>query len=375
MRKKIQTLAELKDSKLLYDKDIPVFGYMLVAAVALLLIGVIIWSVFAPKPYMITASGTVTSENANYVMTAVTGTLAESNVTEGLLVEQGDVLFAVESTDYNLQIQQLEENRAYYTQQMEQYKKLVRSIKDDTNYFSATASGDSFYYSSFEAYKSQVAQNKFDASTYKAYGYTDEQIEIEIEKNQAKIVELYHSAIQSAENSANECQGQVASIDAQLAALQTGKGTYEITATTSGVVHLLADYKTGMVVQAGSAVAIITPVNEEMIIEAYISPADRVKINNGNEVKISVSGLTQSVYGTISGKVIQIDSNATTQEGNEGENATFFKIKVKPDYCYLTSKAGEKIDLTNGMSVEARIQYDKVTYFHYVIEKLGFKVS
>ncbi len=60
MRKKIKTLAELKDSKLLYDQDIPAFGYMIVAVVALLLIGVIIWSMFAPKPYMITAAGTVT---------------------------------------------------------------------------------------------------------------------------------------------------------------------------------------------------------------------------------------------------------------------------------------------------------------------------
>ena len=375
MRKKIPTLAELKDSRLLYEKDVPEFGYMIVAVVAVLLIGVIVWSVFAPKPYMITASGTVTSENANYVMTAVTGTLAESNMTEGLVVQQGDVLFTVESTDYNLQILQLEENRTYYIGQLEQYKKLVRSIKDDTNYFSATESGDSFYYSSFEAYKSQVAQNQFDASTYKAYGYTDEQIEIEIEKNQAKLVEIYHSAIHSAENGANECQGQIASIDAQLAALKTGKRSYEVVASASGILHLLADYKPGMVVQAGAAIATITPANEETIIEAYISPSDRVKINTGDEVKIAVSGLVQSVYGTISGRVIQIDSNATTQEGNEEGNRTFFKIKVKPDYCYLTSKAGEKIDLSNGMSVEARIQYDKVTYFHYVIEKLGFKVS
>lgn len=375
MRKKIRTFAELKDSRLLYEKDVPAFGYMIVAVVAVLLVAVIIWSIFAPKPYMVKATGTVTSENANYVMTAVTGTLSESNMTEGLVVQQGDVLFTVESTDYNLQIQQLEENRIYYAGQMEQYKKLVRSIKDDTNYFSAIESGDSFYYSSFEAYKSQVAQNQFDASTYKAYGYTDEQIEIEIEKNQAKIVEIYHSAIQSAENSANECQGQIASIDAQLAALKAGKGTYEVVASASGVLHLLADYKPGMVVQAGAAVATITPANEETIIEAYISPSDRVKINTGDEVKIAVSGLVQSVYGTISGRVVQIDSNATTQEGNEDGNTTFFKIKVKPDYCYLTSKSGEKIDLSNGMSVEARIQYDKVTYFNYVMEKLGIKVS
>ena len=374
MRKKIRTIGELKDSRLLYDKDVPAFGYMIVAVVAFVSIGIIIWSVFATKPYMIKASGTVTSENANYVMAAVAGTLSESHMTEGLVVQRGDVLFAVESTDYDMQIQQLEENRDYYLRQMQQYKKLVLSIKDDTNYFSATESGDGFYYSSFEAYKAQVLQNRFDASTYKAYGYSDEQIEFEIEKNQAKTVEIYHSAIQSAENGAKECQGQIAAIEAQLAALKAGKGTYEVTASASGVLHLLADYKPGMVVQAGTAVAIITSANEDTIVEAYITPAGRVKISTGDEVKIAVSGLLQSVYGTISGRVVQIDSNSTTQEGKEDGNTTFFKVKVKPDYCYVTSRSGEKIDLSSGMAVEARIQYDKVTYFNYVMEKLGVKV-
>lgn len=373
--KKYRTLAELKDSKILYEKDVPAFGYMIVAVVALLLVGIIVWSIFTPKIYMVKATGAVTSENANYVMTAVTGSITDSNMVEGLLVEQGDVLFTVESTDYDLQILQLEESRGYYENRLKQYKKLVQSIKDDQNYFSASSNEDSFYYSCFETYKAQITQNQIDASTYKAYGYSDEQIELELKKNQAKIVEIYYSTIYSAENGANECEMQITSIDAQLAALETGKGTYEITASASGILHLMADYKDGMVVQAGAAVATITPINEAVVIEAYVSPADRVKINSGDDVSIAVSGLMQSVYGTISGKVIQIDSNATLQEGSDGSSTAVFKIKVKPDYRYLASKSGDKIDLSNGMTAEVRIQYDKETYFNYVIEKLGFKVD
>ena len=373
--KKYRTLAELKDSKILYEKDVPAFGYMIVAVVALLLVGIIVWSIFTPKIYMVKATGAVTSENANYVMTAVAGSITDSNMVEGLLVEQGDVLFTVESTDYDLQILQLEESRVYYENRLRQYKKLVQSIKDDQNYFSASSNEDSFYYSCFETYKAQITQNQIDASTYKAYGYSDEQIELELKKNQAKIVEIYYSTIYSAESGANDCETQITSIDAQLAALETGKGTYEITASASGILHLMADYKDGMVVQAGAAVATITPINEAVVIEAYVSPADRVKINSGDDVSIAVSGLMQSVYGTISGKVIQIDSNATLQEGNDGSSAAVFKIKVKPDYRYLASKSGDKIDLSNGMTAEVRIQYDKETYFNYVIEKLGFKVD
>lgn len=374
MNKKIKTLDELRDSKILFNKNVPAFGYMLILVVSTLLVGVIIWSIFAPKTYIIKANGTVISENANYVMSAFGGTITDSKMQEGILVKENDTLFCVNSSEYNIQSKQLNENLTIYITRIEQYQKLIKSIKDDKNYFNASNYADNLYYTAFEAYKAQVKQNEFDASTYKNYGYTDEQIEIEIGKAQAKTAEIYYSAIQNAENAIAECELQIASINSQLAALQSGKEEYEITASASGTLHLLADYKNGMVVQAGAAVATITPENDQVIIEAYVSPADRARMNVNDSVEIAVSGLTQSVYGKISGQVIQIDSNISTQEGENGKSNSFFKVKIKPDYNYLTSKSGSKIDLSNGMAVEAGIQYDKVTYFNYVMEKIGFLV-
>lgn len=373
MSKKIKNFSDLKDSKLLFDKKVPAFGYTLIIIVCLVLVCVIIWSIFTPKTYMIKATGVVTNDDGNYVMSAFGGVITDSKMQEGMLVKEGDTLFSINSTEYSVQCKQLIETREEYQKRVEKYKKLIQSIKDDKNYFDATKIEDSLYYNIFETYKSQVKQNQFDASAYKSYGYTDEQIEIEIAKNQAKISEIYHSTIQTTENAIAEYNLQIASIDAQLSALQVGKSEYEITASATGVLHLLADYKDGMVVQAGSAVATITPENDEIIVEAYIAPSDRTRINEGDNVEIAVLGLTQSVYGKMEGSVIKIDSNVTTQQTENG-NSNTFKIKVKPNSNYLISKSGEKIDLLNGMEVEARVQYDKVTYFNYVMEKLGFLV-
>ena len=38
---------------------------------------------------------------------------------------------------------------------------------------------------------------------------------------------------------------------------------------------------------------------------------------------------------------------------------------------YVVSNSGDKVDLANGMSVTARVEYDKLTYFEYVMEALG----
>jgi multidrug resistance efflux pump len=374
MKKQIKTMEQLKDSRLLFEKKLPAFGYIILLIVTISLIGVVIWSMYARKPYMIISRGTVTNEDSCYVMPAYTGQIEESFMEEGKLVQAGDVLFTIKSTDYNLQQEQLLANKEIYEKQLEKSELLVKSIKDDKNYFDSADTEDELYYSTFEAYKSQVAQNTFDGSTYQAYGYTEEQIQNELEKNQGKISEIYYSAIQSAENMGKEAKQQIASIESQLAAITSGQAEYSVKAVSSGVLHLLGAYKAGTVVQIGSAVATITPENSEVMIEAYVSTADMARMEEGNEVQLAVDGLIQSVYGNITGTVEVIDSNLTSMEGEDGQSNSVFKIRIKPNSDYVVSKSGRKVNLSNGMTVEARITYDEVTYFHYVLEKLGLLV-
>ncbi len=372
MSTKAKSLEELKDSQIMFDKNLPPFGYILVCIISVLLIGILVWSLFAHKSYMIIAQGTITSSESNYVMSSYTGEIKESFMEEGMLISEGNVLFTVKSTDYDLQEEQLVSNKENYSQQLAQYDKLIQSIKEDKNLFDASNEEDTLYYSIYESYKAQVAQNEVDTSTYKAYGYTDEQIEAELVKAQGKKSELYYTALQSVENAKSEISNQLVSVEAQLSAIGNGKNEYEVKATSTGRLHLLSEYKKGMVVQTATPVATITPENADTIIEAYVSTADMARMQVGNEVQIEVNGLSQTVYGNIKGVVQQIDSNVTTMEGENGNTQTF-KIQILPEVDYLISKSGDKVNLANGMTVEARVIYDKLTYFDYVLEKLGVK--
>lgn len=359
----------------MFDKKPPAFGYLLILIVGVFLCLALVWSIRTPKLYTIQAQGVVTNEEANYVMCTYTGEIDACYLKEGMLVEQGDVLFTVKSTDYDLQEKQLIESRVAYEQQISQNKRLVQAIKDDANCFDESNPEDSLYHSIFEAYKARLAQNSIDTSAYKSYGYTDEQIEAELHKNQGKINELYYSAIQSAESNIEQAELQIASIEAQLAAVNSGQTAYEVKATASGVLHMLGNYRSGMVVQTTTAVATITPANAEPVIEAYVSTADMARMKEEDRVQIVVDGLSQSIYGIISGKVKQIDSNITTQQAADGRSSQVFRVLISMDSDYMINQSGDKVDIVNGMTVVARIQYDEVTYFNYVLEKLGFKAK
>ena len=373
MGSRAKSLEELKDSQLMFDKDVPPFGYFLLSVIVFALLGVCGWSLFAHKAYMVKAEGTVTSSQSNYVMSSYTGEIFESFMEEGKIVEEGDVLFVVKSTDYDLQEDQLEESKKIYEEQISQYDKLIKSVKEDINYFDVGNPEDDLYYSIYENYKAQIAQNEVDTITYKAYGYTDGQIEGELVKAQEKKSELYYSTLQSAEKEKRELQNQLNTAKSQLSAVGNGKNEYEVKASSSGILHLLSDYKKGMVVQTASPVATITPENANTVIDAYISTADMARIQEGNDVQIEVSGLSQTIYGNISGTVMQIDSNVITMDDRNNGSTQVFKIRIQPDTDYLISKSGDKVNISNGMTVEARVIYDKLTYFDYVLEKLGVK--
>ena len=373
MNKSVRDIRELRDSKLMFDKNPPAFGYAILTLVGIFLLVAIAFAIKTPKIYVIKAKGTITEESSNYVMCSMTGQIVDCYMTEGMLVEEGQVLFTIKSNDYDLQGEQLIISRENYQKQYDKYELLVKSIKEDVNYFSNT-SDDALFYSTYEKYKAEVAQSKVDVSTYKAYGYTDEQIKNALVANEDKIMGLYYAAIQQAENSKNQIADQLNNIDAQLSAINMGKESYAVTATSSGVLHLLQEYKSGMVVQTTTAVATITPENSKRVLKAYVSTYDMARMQVGDEVQIAVDGLSQNVYGTVSGTVISIDSDVTVQQGNSGENYQMFKVLISVDKDYLVSNSGVMVNLTNGMTAEARIRYDKISYMNYALEKLGLKV-
>ena len=73
--KNTKTLDSLKDSRILYDKEPPAFGYLLVLIVGFFLLLAVVWSVRTPKMYTIQAQGVITNEEANYVMCTYTGVI------------------------------------------------------------------------------------------------------------------------------------------------------------------------------------------------------------------------------------------------------------------------------------------------------------
>lgn len=369
----ITTLDELKDSRILYEKDVPHFGYFLLIVLLALIIAVSLWSTHAKRPYIVMANGAVQGVDKNYVMSEYSGEIYEVDMQEGQNVIKDQTLFKVKSNDIEMQIKQLESQRSTYATTASKYSKLVKSIKNNKNCFSSKNKSDSLYYSQYKAYEEKLAQQVIDPESLKDMEYSDKEIADAMKLNEAAREQIKQEAINAAANSQKQYQLEVDAIDSQINALKSGEANYTVTANASGKLHMLGEYKDGMVVQAGSPIASISDANgDKAIIEATVTASDRSRIAAGNDVTVAVSGLQQNVYGTLKGKVTEIDSDISVSEDGQ---QSFFKIKIKPESTVLKTKDGETVNITNGMAVEARIVYDKITYFDYVMNAIGVKVS
>ena len=351
----IRDINELQDRRIMMEKKLPPFGYALILLTAALILFLVVWSTKNYRTYVSQSSGSVQAANKTYIMSSYSGSITELNIAEGSYVNEGDLIAHIKSTDLDMQQDSLQSQLDIYKKQKSQYEKLSETDIDDQP-----------YYYQYETYKSQVAQKAFDASPYQAAGYSDEQIKALMEQNQSEVEALYYSTLQSISASLTSVQSNIDNLQTQMDALNTGANDYYIYAPTSGVIHMDTPYKVGMVLSAGTPLATVASENSDLEVVAYVTLNDRPLLHVGDPCKIAITGLSEYSYGTLTGTVTSIDSDVTASS-----SGSYYKMTITPDSTYVISNSGDKVDLSNGMSVTARVEYDKLTYFEYAMEALG----
>ena len=155
--------------------------------------------------------------------------------------------------------------------------------------------------------------------------------------------EHYFKTISEFTTEKKQYEVEIEKLVSQKEALEKSKEQYSVVAQKDGIVHLSTPLTAGMVIQGGSLIGSITNTEEDLIVETMLPSTDRPRIHVGDEVALAVGGLNQAEYGTVPGKVVSIDEDATID--NEKGNV-FFKVKVKPDKTYLEDSKGERVNLT-----------------------------
>lgn len=372
MSLKLYNLNELTDSRVLYDKNPPKFMIYIIALVTILLALFLVWANKSTKTYMVKGQGIVTTENKSQIMAAVSGSVVNVNALEGKEVKAGDVLFTLNPVEPNLESGQAED-------QIEMFSKrialLIRAENDATalkNSFDKNKADEAEFYNKLTNSYTKGKEFVVDEAALKAEAATKEQIKQYRVTQKIKSDGNYYDTILQFTTERTQLELEKDKLEIQKTALGKSAGEFKVVAPKDGKLHLSANITKGMVLQAGNLLGSITNNKEDLIIETLIPASERPRIHKSDDVAVAVAGLNQAEYGTIKGKVLDIDQDATidSEKGN-----VYFKVKVKLDRTYLADKKGEKVNLTLGMVTETSVKYEKITYMKYFMEQIGIKLN
>jgi adhesin transport system membrane fusion protein len=188
-----------------------------------------------------------------------------------------------------------------------------------------------------------------------------------INEAQARINDITTTFKTEAQNDLTLATAEIKTLQQQLPALRDRKSRTEIRSPVKGIVKdikVQTDEGSG-VIKPGDAVMEIVPVDDQLVIEANIRPADIAFISPDLPAIVKITAYDFSIYGGLSGRVIDISADTITNEKGD----SFYKIKVITDQTSI-KRNGKELPIIPGMVASVDILTGEKTVMEYLMKPL-----
>lgn len=138
-----------------------------------------------------------------------------------------------------------------------------------------------------------------------------------------------------------------------------------------GIVKNVRVTTVGGVLRAGEELMQIIPVNDELILEAKVSPADISRVSAGQEATIRFDPFDYTIYGGVEGQVLYVSADTLKEEGNRDEEI-YYRVHVKPLITNgkVLSMTGRELEILPGMTAQVDIRAGDRTVMEYLLKPI-----
>ncbi|EFM0047784.1 HlyD family type I secretion periplasmic adaptor subunit [Escherichia coli] len=149
----------------------------------------------------------------------------------------------------------------------------------------------------------------------------------------------------------------------------------EIRAPVHGIVKNIKINTIGGVVNTGQDILEIIPLDDKLMVEAYIRPQDVAFLRPGMPVVVKVTAYDYAIYGGLNGVVKLISPDTLSNDNRRSElklnpDETFYRILVETDTNYLLDKNNHKMEIIPGMVASVDIKTGEKSVFDYLIKPI-----
>lgn len=142
-----------------------------------------------------------------------------------------------------------------------------------------------------------------------------------------------------------------------------------------GIVKNIRINTIGGVISVGQDIMEIVPIEDTLLVEAYISPNDVAYVRPGMPALVKLTAYDYAIYGGLNGTVTLLSPDTLHDQKRPSDlklnpNEAYYRVLVKTDGSHLTDKAGKEMPIIPGMIASVDIKTGQKTVFQYLIKPI-----
>jgi len=353
-----------------------------------------IWSYLAEIDQITRAPGNVIASSRTQIIQSQDGGVLEAlMVREGSKVEAGQVLFKIDRVRINAAYM---ENRAKTVALSATVSRLTAEVFGGDPKFEREVNDYPVYKSNqlLLLKKRRDALNQELASLEKMRIYVVQELEMNlplVESGDVSITEVLRLKRQVADLDAQitnkrnkyfqDAQAELSKAEEELTVarqLLAQKSDQlkqtELRAPVNGIVKNVQVTTLGGVIKPGDEVMHIVPVEDDLIIEAKVSPADIAFIELGQEATVKIDAYDFTIYGGLTGELTFISAD-TLSERLKQDEMPYYRIHVRVANKKFNGKPDAVLEILPGMTSMVEIKTGRKTVFQYLTKPIVKTIS
>lgn len=356
---------------------------------ALMLACFLAWAAWFQVVEVSTGTGKVVpSSREQLIQSMEGGIIKELNVSEGTLVERGQVLAQLDAVKSESNVG---ESEAKYRAALASVNRLQAEVSDkpltfdasldkfpelrraETDLFNARRKGLSETLngidSSLKLVRSEltITENlaKIGASSrVEVLRLNRQRSELELKATEARSEYMVHAREDLAKANA-----EAQMLSAVIRGRSDSLSRLTLRSPVRGIVKDIEVTTIGGVVPPNGQLMQIVPLDEQLLIETRISPRDIAFIHPEQQAKVKITAYDYSIYGSLDGKVVTISPD-TLQDEVKPE-IFYYRVFIRTDSDVLRNKAGKTFAIVPGMIATVDIRTGEKTVLDYLIKPLN----
>lgn len=148
-----------------------------------------------------------------------------------------------------------------------------------------------------------------------------------------------------------------------------------IRAPLRGIVKNIRINTVGGVISAGQDIMEIVPLEDQLLVEAYISPRDVAYVRAGMPALVKLTAYDYAIYGGLEGVVTLVSPDTLHDQKRPSDlklnqDEAFYRVLVTTQSSHLTDKNGKELPVIPGMIASVDIKTGEKTVFQYLIKPI-----